>query len=43
MYYWTQKTIQDLLLAKIENHQSQIKKGLAEGKLPEVLAREIVG
>jgi len=43
MYYWTQKTIQDLLLAKIENHQSQIKKGLAEGKLPEVVAREIVG
>lgn len=43
MYYWTQKTIQDLLLAKIENHQSQITKGLAEGKLPEVVAREIVG
>ena len=43
MYYWTQKTIQDLLLAKIENHQSQIKKGLADGKLPEVVAREIVG
>ena len=43
MYYWTQKTIQDLLLAKIENHQSQITNGLAEGKLPEVVAREIVG
>ena len=42
MKYWAQKSIQDLLLAKLGNFQHLITQGLEEGKLPEILAREII-
>lgn len=42
MRYWAQKSIQDLLLEKLGNYQDLISRGLDKGKLPEILAREII-
>ena len=42
MLYWAKKSVQDLLLAKLKNYEVEIAKGLAEGKLPELIAKEIV-
>lgn len=42
MLYWAKKSMQDLLLAKLGNYEAEIAKGLAEGKLPEVVARDIL-
>jgi LAO/AO transport system kinase len=43
MTYWAQKSIHDIILARLGDYSSEISKGLADGKLPEVLAREIIG
>tara|TARA_B110000902_G_scaffold74661_1_gene88331 strand:+ start:2690 stop:3628 length:939 start_codon:yes stop_codon:yes gene_type:complete len=42
MLYWARKSIQDLLLAKSTDYEDAITKGLAAGKLPEEVAREVV-
>ncbi len=42
MHYWARKSVQDLLLAKLDHYEEAISKGLAEGKLPEEVARLIV-
>ena len=42
MLSWAKKSVQDLLLAKLGNYEAEIAKGLAQGKLPEVVAREVV-
>ncbi|MGB1037204.1 MAG: methylmalonyl Co-A mutase-associated GTPase MeaB [Bacteroidia bacterium] len=42
MTYWATKSVHDLILAKLGNYSSEIAKGLAEGKLPESIAQEIV-
>ncbi len=42
MKYWAKKSIQDLLLARLGNYQEAIEQGISEGKLPEVLAQDIV-
>lgn len=41
-YYWARKSLQDLLFAKLGNYEAEIAKDLAEGKLPEVAARDIL-
>ena len=43
MHYWARKSVQDLLLAKIEHYEEAIAKGLADGKLPEEVARNLLG
>ena len=42
MHYWARKSIQDLLLAKLDNYEEAIVKGLATGKLPEEIAKDLV-
>ena len=42
MHYWARKSVQDLLLAKLDHYLEAIAQGLAEGKLPEEVARDIV-
>lgn len=42
MLYWARKSVQDLLLGKLSGYEDAITKGLAEGKLPEEVAREVV-
>lgn len=43
MYYWAEKSVKDLLLLKLGNYSEAIQRGLTSGKMPEVVAREIVG
>ena len=42
MHYWARKSVQDLLLAKLDNYEEAIMKGLATGKLPEEIAKDLV-
>ena len=42
MHYWARKSVQDLLLAKLDNNEEAIMKGLATGKLPEEIAKDLV-
>lgn len=42
MHYWARKSVQDLLLAKLDHYEKDIAKGLADGKLPEEVARDLV-
>ena len=42
MHYWTRKSVQDLLLAKLDKYEEAIVKGLATGKLPEEIAKDLV-
>ncbi|MFT4876576.1 MAG: LAO/AO transport system kinase [Bacteroidia bacterium] len=42
MHYWARKSVQDLLLAKLDNYEEAITKGLATGKLPEEIAKDLV-
>jgi len=42
MHYWARKSVQDLLLAKLDNYEGAIVKGLATGKLPEEIAKDLV-
>jgi len=42
MHYWARKSVQDLLLSKLDHYEEAIVKGLEEGKLPEEIAKEIV-
>ena len=42
MHYWARKSVQDLLLAKLDNYEEAIVKGLATGKLPEEIAKDLV-
>jgi LAO/AO transport system kinase len=42
MHYWTRKSVQDLLLAKLDKYEEAIMKGLATGKLPEEIAKDLV-
>ncbi|MFB1012156.1 MAG: methylmalonyl Co-A mutase-associated GTPase MeaB [Bacteroidia bacterium] len=42
MHYWARKSVQDLLLAKLDNYEEAIIKGLATGKLPEEIAKDVV-
>jgi LAO/AO transport system kinase len=43
MHYWARKSVQDLLLAKINDYKMAIEEGLASGKLPEIVAKDILG
>jgi len=40
-HYWTKKTIQDLLLSKLDSYDSEILNGLQKNQLPERLAEKI--
>ncbi|MFT6112372.1 MAG: LAO/AO transport system kinase [Bacteroidia bacterium] len=42
MHYWARKSVQDLLLAKLDKYEEAIVKGLAAGKLPEEIAKDVV-
>jgi LAO/AO transport system kinase len=42
MHYWARKSVQDLLLAKLDKYEEAIVKGLATGKLPEEIAKDVV-
>jgi LAO/AO transport system kinase len=42
MHYWAKKSIHDLLLAKLGDYETEIAQGLADGKLPEVVAKDLV-
>jgi LAO/AO transport system kinase len=42
MKYWAKKTVQELLLAQIENFENDISKGLAAGQLPERIAHLLI-
>ena len=42
MHYWAEKSIQDILLARVSNYSSQIAEGLESGKLPETIAKELL-
>lgn len=42
MHYWARKSVQDLLLAKLEHYEDAIAQGLSAGKLPEEVARDVV-
>ena len=42
MLYWARKSVQDLLLARLTDYEGAITKGLAAGKLPEEIAKNVV-
>ena len=43
MIYWTKKSVQDILLARLADYSSDIEQGLKNGELPEVLAKRLLG
>lgn len=42
MLYWARKSVKDLLMAKLGDYEAAIAAGLADGKLPEEVARDVV-
>jgi len=43
MIYWTKKSVQDILLARLGDYSADIEQGLKNGELPEVLAKRLLG